>query len=508
MIIISKVFLILLKGSIPACIGNLFRLLELGLSGNKMSGTIPSSIGKLILLKEFYLGWEEDFNTFAGPLPSSMSNLILLEDLFLNVATLSGPLPDLSLLTLLDDCAFTPSQMCIIPEFVPVNSKCDFSVLQECVPDCVILYGWLPKIFDSFTCCQVDGVTCEDGRIVILDLSKTKKRTLIYGLIPISVGELDELKQLYLQDNILEGNLPLSLSNISSLQIVNITNNLLSGVLPFHPSFEIIGIESNWDLSMLIDLATIIESPTETPDNSQNISTIDSSINLLFITGISAGLLLIVLLVIAVLILFKRREQGKETEIELRLLPKHSSPNKQIRLMNKINSGGFGVVWKARYKGQTVAIKLIRMDKERNLKIVKLVVDESKIMKLMVHERIVRFIMFEIESLGIVLEYLPLGSLYDFIANSNRVMCWTDRHQMMLDICEGMEFLHSNVYPDGSTKKVLFHQDMKSGNVLTCMEGTPPIIRGKISDFGLSCKFLFPLTLKSSPERQAYKQNL
>jgi serine/threonine protein kinase len=140
-------------------------------------------------------------------------------------------------------------------------------------------------------------------------------------------------------------------------------------------------------------------------------------------------------------------------------------------------------------------LKLIRIDKERNLRIVKMVTDESMIMKLMVHERIVRFIMFEIESLGIVLEYLPLGSLFDYIKNCHKVMRWSDRHQIMLDICEGMEFLHSNVYPDGSAKKVLFHQDLKSGNVLMCMEGTPPILRGKISDFGLSCKFLFILTL-------------
>jgi serine/threonine protein kinase len=66
---------------------------------------------------------------------------------------------------------------------------------------------------------------------------------------------------------------------------------------------------------------------------------------------------------------------------------------------------------------------------------------------------------------------------------------------MMLDICNGMEFLHSNVYP---MKQVLFHQDLKSGNILLCMEGSPPILRGKISDFGLSCKFLVIFTLKSN----------
>jgi hypothetical protein len=198
------------------------------------------------------------------------------------------------------------------------------------------------------------------------------------------------------------------LSNIPTLKIVDISNNYLSGVLPFVPHFELVGIETNLDLSLQIDLPAITESPTP-----QTISNSESSINLPLITGISAVSLMLIILVAAFvirMILLKRRKEGKETEIELRLLPKYSSKNKQIRLMSKINSGGFGVVWKARYKGQTVAIKLIRMDKhegkeydnKRNVNTVKMVADESLVMGLMVHERIVRFIKFEIESLGIV----------------------------------------------------------------------------------------------------------
>jgi hypothetical protein len=437
----------------------------LDLAGNRLNGTVPESIGQLVLLETLYLGYETNSNMFAGPLPSSMNNLVSLELLYLNVATLTGPLPDFSQSLLLADCAFTPSQMCIIPEFVPVNSNCDFSVLQICEPisDCVIIAEWLPNMFDAHTCCLVDGVTCEDDRVVILDLSSTNTGRKITGVIPRSVGELDKLRQLHVQDNFLEGNLPLSMSNISSLQIVDISNNFLSGVLPFRPSFELIGIESNWDLSLPSDLVTIIESLTETPALSTK-----SNIDIPLVVGLTTAgfliILLLVFLVVMIVLLFKRRKQGKETDIELRLLPKYSSPIKQIRLMRKINSGGFGVVWKAKYKGKTFALKLIRMDKERNLKIVKMVVDEFSIMKLMVHERIVRFIMFEIESLGIVLEYLPMGSLIDYIEKSKGVMCWTDRYQMMLDICEGMEFLHSNAYADGKLKQVLFHQDLKSGN--------------------------------------------
>jgi hypothetical protein len=131
-----------------------------------------------------------------------------------------------------------------------------------------ILEDWLPKLFDPYTCCQEDGVTCEEDHIVVLDLSRAMTGSHITGAIPISIGELDKLQKLYLQDNFLEGNLPLSMSNISSLQIVNISNNFLSGVLPFAPTFELYGTESNLDLSLPIlqnDLSTIIEMPIETP---------------------------------------------------------------------------------------------------------------------------------------------------------------------------------------------------------------------------------------------------
>jgi hypothetical protein len=515
----------LIEGSIPACIGSLTKLKVLALTNNIMSGRVPESLGQLILLQELYfgdslngVGDNSNSNAFDGPLPSSMINLVLLEKLNLNVATLIGPLPDFSLLTRLTECFFMPSELCINPSFVPVNSECDFSLLPECemISDCAILADWIPQLFDSYKCCQEDGVTCEEDYIVVLDLSSARTETKISGFIPVSIGEFKELKELYLQDNFIGGNLPLSMSNISSLQIVNISNNFLSGELPFIPAFELYGIESNIYLSLPIDLSTSIEMPIET--TAQLSQTIvygkKDTANVTLIIGLSAIAILVIVLITAVVMILIRRKQGKESEIELRLLPKYSSPNKQIRLIRMVASGGFVVVWKARYKGQTVAIKLIRMDKyegkeydrTRNVKIFTMVVEEASIMELMVHKRIVKYIMFEFESVGIVLEYLPLGSLYDYIQKSKEGIPWTDRYQMMLDICEGMEFLHSNVYADGLTKNVLFHQDLKSGNVLLCMEGSPDTLRGKISDFGLSCKFYLRLTLNFSLERQSYKQ--
>jgi serine/threonine protein kinase len=53
----------------------------------------------------------------------------------------------------------------------------------------------------------------------------------------------------------------------------------------------------------------------------------------------------------------------------------------------------------------------------------------------------------------------------------------------MMDICEGGAFLHSSVYRDGKIKRVVFHQDLKSANILLCMNGRN--MRAKIADFGL-----------------------
>jgi hypothetical protein len=447
------------------------------------------------MLDQLYLGNSTGtYNTFEGPLPASMSNLVNVEFLEL-YGKLTGPIPDFSRLTQLKECSLQPSQLCRIPKFVPANSLCDFSVLPECItiPDCLILANWLPDRFSRYFCFQEGGVTCVSDNIVILDLSREVSVKSIFGLIPSSIGGLLMLQRLYLQGNLLEGNLPFSISKISSLQTVDISNNLLSGVLTFVPLFNLIGIETNLDLS-LADASAQTETPAEVGPDS-------TSAPLTLIVGACVATVTIALLAALIVLFVGRRRLGKETDFELKIYPKYSSMSKKIRLLRLLNSGGFGVVWKARFQGEVVAIKLIRTEKidrkdnKRNVKLAKMVADEASVMEIMVHERIVRFIMFEIESIGIVLEYLPLGSLYDHIEKAKGVMPWKDRHQLMLDICEGMEFLHSNVYSDGRVKQVLFHQDLKSGNVLLCMEGTPAALRGKISDFGLSCKSPHPNTI-------------
>jgi serine/threonine protein kinase len=123
---------------------------------------------------------------------------------------------------------------------------------------------------------------------------------------------------------------------------------------------------------------------------------------------------------------------------------------------------------------------------EDRIKFIERFVAEAKIMLVMKHERVVEFINLDLDTLSIIMEMMPLGSLYAYIGKEQEKMSWKDRHQMMIDLCDGMEFLHAGTYADGSPKMELFHQDIKSSNVLLSYEDGK--LRSKITDFGLSCK--------------------
>lgn len=100
------------------------------------------------------------------------------------------------------------------------------------------------------------------------------------------------------------------------------------------------------------------------------------------------------------------------------------------------------------------------------------------------HPRIVEFKGFIVEIFAIVMEYLPEGTLYDYI-KQHPSMPWSERYWCAADVAEGMAFLHSKTMANGRKKDELFHQDLKTANILLLREKGGEL-RAKISDFGLS----------------------
>lgn len=107
------------------------------------------------------------------------------------------------------------------------------------------------------------------------------------------------------------------------------------------------------------------------------------------------------------------------------------------------------------------------------------------------HPRIVEFKGFVLEIFAIVMEYLPLGALNIYIQN-NPQMPWSERYNCAHDVAEGMAFLHSKFLANGKKKSELYHQDLKTANVLLLRESdVKHQLRAKIADFGLSGKTIY-----------------
>jgi hypothetical protein len=351
-------------------------------------------------------------------------------------------------------------------------------------------------------------------------LVKLNERNLgtnaLTGSIPNEIGNMTELIFLNLESNQLEGKLPSSLVNLILLQKLNLRYNAqLTGPVLFLKELFVLKI-SGTDLysgSNEPELPSSIPTETSATNNNGLTSGDSESAPLLYSTiAIAAGLAVLVLIIVTSVLIFLLRRQkrmerkndaieGEATTNEIDLMEMSVIYNSEARqelneesnnnteglvFISKLSAGAFGEVWVGRYNGKNVAIKKMKFDEKPKdqLEFVQEMIDEAKIMKEMQHERVAKFINFDIKTFSIVMELMPRGALSSFIKKNKRTMQWSTRYQTMLDICEGMAFLQSSTHSDGSEKQELFHQDLKSANVLLTAEGG--IIRAKIGDFGLS----------------------
>lgn len=156
-----------------------------------------------------------------------------------------------------------------------------------------------------------------------------------------------------------------------------------------------------------------------------------------------------------------------------------------VRCETLLAAGGAGEVWKGTYCGRwEVAVKKMHPDLENdgfdNDK-------EVNFLRRARHSRLVMMIgcgQYETTIKGgdvvsgafIVLEYMEKGSLDELLWNNDGSLDWSCRLQLLIDVGEGMEYLH------GVHRSI--HRDLKSPNVLLAMENDQ--LRAKVGDFGLA----------------------
>ncbi|KAJ0736046.1 putative protein kinase TKL-CTR1-DRK-2 family [Helianthus annuus] len=147
-------------------------------------------------------------------------------------------------------------------------------------------------------------------------------------------------------------------------------------------------------------------------------------------------------------------------------------------LKEKIGEGSFGIVRRADWNGEDVAVKTLSLEQDFHPGRFNEFWREVAIMRRLQHPNIVLFmgIVTQPPNLSIVTEYLPRGSLFSLLhkAGPKRILDERLRLRMAFDVAKGMNYLHKRNPP-------IVHRDLKSPNLLVDKNYTV-----KVADFGLS----------------------
>ncbi|EGD79945.1 TKL protein kinase [Salpingoeca rosetta] len=144
----------------------------------------------------------------------------------------------------------------------------------------------------------------------------------------------------------------------------------------------------------------------------------------------------------------------------------------ELRLVERVAAGAFGVVFKAEWDTVTVAVKVMQqgvMMFDENT--VQEFEKEVEFLQKTRHPNVVRFFGAGTDPSGspfLVLEFVAMGSLKDLLRKDMEEVL--SELRLLRDVASGMAFIHS-------LDQV--HRDLKSGNVLVSGR-----LRAKISDFG------------------------
>lgn len=144
----------------------------------------------------------------------------------------------------------------------------------------------------------------------------------------------------------------------------------------------------------------------------------------------------------------------------------------EIKFQERIASGAFGDLYKGSYCGQDVAIKILRNVQDDSQQLSEFL-QEVSIMRKVRHKNVAQFIgaCTRKPNLCIVVEYMPGGSVYDYMRRAGPLKLPT-LLRVAVDICRGMDYLH---------KRNIAHRDLKAANLL--MDETGVV---KIADFGVA----------------------
>uniref|UniRef100_A0A6N2K9N0 non-specific serine/threonine protein kinase n=1 Tax=Salix viminalis TaxID=40686 RepID=A0A6N2K9N0_SALVM len=213
------------NGTVPPELGDLVNLESLILSANNLSGELPLALANLIRLKELRLS----SNNFTGRIPEFIQSWKQLDALEIQAGGFTGPIPSsISLLTIT-----------VLPQKPDADNKvicnCSFpgdfwaNYLSGNIP-----LEWADTKLEilSIGVNRLSGkIPSYLGKITTLKALNIENN-MFSGTVPPELGDLVKLERLSLSANYLSGELPLALANLTGLKTLRLNSNNFTGRIP------------------------------------------------------------------------------------------------------------------------------------------------------------------------------------------------------------------------------------------------------------------------------------
>ncbi|KAL0453064.1 UNVERIFIED_CONTAM: putative inactive leucine-rich repeat receptor-like protein kinase [Sesamum latifolium] len=436
-----------LSGSFPNGVCEAKGLVTLSLHTNFFNGSIPNDlINECTNLERF----EVQNNGFSGNFPSWLWSLPKLKLIRAENNRFTGEIPDsISEAAQLehvqiDNNSFTSTFPLGIGK---VRSLYRFSASLNG------LYGELPPNF------------CDSPVMSIINLS----HNFLSGSIP-EVKKCKKLVSLSLADNSFAGEIPESLADLPVLTYLDLSKNNLTGSIPqeleklklalFNVSFNKLSGRVPASLISGLPASFLQGNPGLCGPGLPNSCLDDKSISTPSgFTKLTCALVFTALAFALLVFAFG-----------FYLIRSH----KQKSQLARGDGANFGRVYVVNLpSGELVVVKKILNFSSQSSKALK---NEVKTLAKIRHKNIVKILGFchSDESIFLIYEYLPNGSLGDLISRPDFNLPWSMRLKIAIGIAQGLAYLHKDYLPH------LLHRNLKSNNVLLDADFQP-----KLTDFAL-----------------------
>uniref|UniRef100_A0A0V0IHD5 non-specific serine/threonine protein kinase n=1 Tax=Solanum chacoense TaxID=4108 RepID=A0A0V0IHD5_SOLCH len=309
-----------------------------------------------------------------------------------------------------------------------------------------------------------------------LDLSNNS----FFGQIPLSFANLISLEFLDLSLNVLPGSIPKSLGKLSYLKSINVSFNDLDGEIPSGGVFANSTLQSFLRNKGICGMH-ILEIPACAINNPGKQSKL-KEVLLKIVTPVVIASFLIFLLVL--IWIMKQQKKGKSKHVEqvLEIRTHQLVSYREIQRAtnnfdesNLIGEGSSGSVYKGTLSsGTAVAIKVLDLENEQ---VCKRFDTECEVMRNVRHRNLVPVITTCSSDYirAFVLQFMPNGSLENWLYKEDLHMNLHQRVTVMLDAAMAVEYLHhGHVTP-------IVHCDLKPANILLDED-----IVAHVGDFGIS----------------------